>query len=192
MAKKTINKSKVLETGTTIAEPEQPLGLTETSYPKDADIIPTVNEVSIPKKVQKKIKRKPQIRTELKPKSKIETKPALKISEKRIMSQSLLRTIQRNQPLLHKILRFFIDKNVLYNTVYQKLSYGFEISEDRNIVTVNISFEKDNVNPGLYDELKNTIKDIRVSPRSTSIKGIDVSVETKVFEKLKSKPKATR
>ena len=114
----------------------------------------------------------------------------LRISEKRRLAHEVLRTLQRNESLLDKVVKYFVTNDLLIDPVKQKLNFNLQVNNKTNDVTVIINFNiHDNTDlsqgtilSGLKNKLSN-LNSIRVLPVPTknSEKEVSFSIQQKMI-----------
>jgi hypothetical protein len=116
----------------------------------------------------------------------------LKISEKRRLSYSILRSLQRNEMLVDKVVKYFVTANLLLDPFKQKIAVGLKVNRRTNELVVEINFnvlENTEVNQnsmltGLKNKLKETIPNVRIVPVQTknSEKEVSFNISRKIVD----------
>lgn len=123
------------------------------------------------------------------------TNETLKISEKRLLVHSLVRTIDKGELMFSKVMRYFVDTDLLKDPVKQSLVCGIQLSQKHKDTFFKIMFTLNNTSipipQNTFSNLKKLSKDIEVNYSSDQMNksnNIDIVVKYKPTLNAKLKP----
>lgn len=88
----------------------------------------------------------------------------LRVSQKRMLANNLIRTLDKHQSTLDRVLKTIINRNQLQDPVKQDLCYSIEVNKDnQSIMKFTYNYLGTLPDPMLITELKKNIKNIEVT-----------------------------